>query len=128
LHHVLLIYGHADTEPPPKTVWCYPDAVDFVIRRPSDPANSRYNPLPHRIPFGVHHSKLFLVGFAHGVLRVIIHTANLRYNDIHIKTQGAFVQDFALKTTATTGTSPTSQTASGGSDFEEALVSYIATY
>jgi Tyrosyl-DNA phosphodiesterase len=62
-------------------------SVDFICRNPSDPPKSVTNPLAQRIPFGVHHSKLFLVGFSSGILRVVIHTANLRYSDVNNKAQ-----------------------------------------
>jgi hypothetical protein len=62
-------------------------SVDFVCRNPSDPPKSATNPLSQRIPYGVHHSKLFLVGYLSGILRVVIHTANLRYSDVINKAQ-----------------------------------------
>jgi tyrosyl-DNA phosphodiesterase-1 len=117
---VVIIYGHADNDPP--SAWANLTAVDLIMRRPADPPQSRYNPLPFRIPFGVHHSKLFLIGFSTGILRVVIHTANLRYNDIHLKTQGAFLQDFPLKS------STVNRATSLSNEFEETLVSYMATY
>ena len=43
--------------------------------------------------WGVHHSKAFLVHFDGG-LRVIVHTANLIYQDCNCKTQGLWYQDF----------------------------------
>lgn len=43
--------------------------------------------------YGVHHSKAFLVCFDRG-LRVIVHTANLIYQDCNCKTQGLWYQDF----------------------------------
>lgn len=48
-----------------------------------------------RLPtqWGVHHSKAFLVQFNAG-LRVIVHTANLIYQDCNCKTQGLWYQDF----------------------------------
>ena len=61
--------------------------VDFVCRNPSDPPASAANPFSQRIPFGVHHSKLFLVGYNSGLLRVVVHTANLRYSDVNNKAQ-----------------------------------------
>ena len=92
--------------------------VDFVCRNPSDPPHSANNPLSTRIPYGVHHSKIFLVGYSTGGLRVIIHTANLRYSDIHHKAQAAYIQDFPRKNSS----SPTT------SAFEEDLISYMETY
>lgn len=49
-----------------------------------------------------------------------MHTANLRPDDIHLKTQGAYIQDFALKASSTTLNS--------GSEFENDLVEYVGTY
>ena len=112
--HVLCFYGIADT---PWTAWraASPSSV-FVQVNPSDPPGPS-NPLTSRIPYGVHHTKMFLIGFADGTLRVIIHTANLRYNDIHLKTQGAYVQDFPFK-----GSNRQA------SEFEDDLVSYLQSY
>ena len=107
-------------------------SVDFLCRSPSDPPHSATNPLPHRIPYGVHHTKMFLVGYATGALRVVIHTANLRFSDIHHKAQGAYIQDFPRKPTssdAAAAPSSTTTTASTGSSaFEDSLIQYIETY
>lgn len=62
-------------------------SVDFLCRAPSDPPKGPTNPLAQRIPYGVHHSKIFLVGYSSGLLRVVIHTANLRFSDVHHKAQ-----------------------------------------
>jgi tyrosyl-DNA phosphodiesterase 1 len=81
---------------------------------PSDPPRSAGNPLhqrvssrgallfsfphtipahspPSQIPFGVHHSKFFLIGYDDDSLRLVIHTA------LHLKTDAAYIQDFARK-------------------------------
>ena len=63
---------------------------------PSDPPNSTSNPLPFKIDYGVHHTKLFLVGYENA-LRVVVHTANLRASDLANNAQGAYAQDFPLK-------------------------------
>ena len=94
-----------------------PLAVDLVPMIPSDPPQSMTNPLSYRIPYGVHHSKIFLVGFTDR-LRVVIHTANLRHCDIHLKSQASYSQDFPLKTNESSTTST----------FEEDLASYFRTY
>lgn len=96
-------------------------SVDFLCRNPSDPKQSPTNPLEHKIPYGVHHTKMFLVGYATGALRVVIHTANLRFGDINHKAQGAYIQDFPRKTASASG--DTASTA-----FEDSLVQYIDTY
>ena len=96
-------------------------SVDFLCRNPSDPRQSPTNPLEHKIPYGVHHTKMFLVGYATGALRVVIHTANLRFSDIHHKAQGAYIQDFPRKTASTSGDSASTA-------FEDSLVQYIDTY
>lgn len=62
-------------------------SVDFLCRNPSDPPRSGSNPLAQRIPYGVHHTKMFLVGYSSGMLRVVVHTANLRFSDVHHKAQ-----------------------------------------
>jgi tyrosyl-DNA phosphodiesterase-1 len=68
--------------------------------------------------YGVHHTKMFLTGFSDGTLRVIIHTANLRYSDIHLKAQAAYIQDFSLKQNPYVGYC----------EFEKDLLSYIESY
>lgn len=120
---VLVIYGHAD-DPAGIEAWKGAAAgvdshVDFVRRDPSDRRGSPSNPLPVSIPFGCHHTKLFLVGYASGRLRVIVHTSNLRFNDVHLKCQGAFLQDFWPKS---------EEQELSTSDFEESLISYLSTY
>jgi len=92
-------------------------AVDLRELRPSDPPG-KTNPLKFKIRFGVHHSKFFLIGFPGDILRVVIHTANLRYSDIHLKAQALFYQDFSKKTVQHGCSTP----------FERDLVSYLETY
>ncbi|CAB9527498.1 Tyrosyl-DNA phosphodiesterase 1 [Seminavis robusta] len=94
-------------------------SVDFVCRNPADPPATATNPLAHKIPYGVHHSKFFLVGFSSGLLRVVIHTANLRHSDVNNKAQGAYIQNFGRKTPNNTTTT---------TDFEDSLVQYIQSY
>ena len=79
-----------------------------------------HNPLRYKFRYGCHHTKMFLVGRSNGTLRVIVHTSNLMAQDT-AKTQGAFIQDFPLKTT----TPAASQTSS---QFEDDLVDYLTTY
>ena len=116
-----VFYGHADT---PGSIWqnaaVEHTAVELVPLNPSDPPRSASNPLQQRIAYGVHHSKIFLVGRSNGSLRLVVHTANLRHNDIHLKAQAAYVQDFCLKSSKT-DSPPTSS-------FEQDLVSYFQTY
>jgi tyrosyl-DNA phosphodiesterase-1 len=88
--------------------------------------------------WGCHHTKLFLVGYKSGRLRVIVHTANMCFNDIHLKCQGAFLQDFPLKISSPQpqpqqpvqrrGGNGGRSSSSSPCDFEETLVSYIQTY
>ncbi|KAL7554454.1 hypothetical protein ACHAWF_017905 [Thalassiosira exigua] len=80
------------------------NTVEFIQLVPSDPPRSRTNPLPMKIPYGVHHTKMFLVGYedvtgdgSQSMCRVVVHTANLLLGDIEYKTQGAYCQDFPLK-------------------------------
>ena len=70
------------------------------------------------MPYGVHHTKMFLIGFSDRTLRVIIHTANLRMCDIHLKAQGAYIQDFPLK----------QNPYAAKCEFENDLISYIESY
>ena len=91
--------------------------VHFIRRDP----NERSEAIATPIPFGCHHTKLFLVGYsspsARRRLRVIVHTCNLLSNDIHLKCQGAYVQDFFWK-----------ENLFSSSPFETALTDYLATY
>jgi tyrosyl-DNA phosphodiesterase-1 len=48
-------------------------------------------------PWGTHHSKFFLLRYATGAVRLIVHTANLRFHDCNSKTQGLWWQDFPPK-------------------------------
>jgi hypothetical protein len=65
---VPIVTAFFGTQETPGIVWkhaaVHPSAVDLVPLIPSDPPRSLTNPLPSRIPYGVHHSKIFLVGFA----------------------------------------------------------------
>jgi hypothetical protein len=76
--------------------------VEFISLIPSDPPRSKTNPLPIKIPYGVHHTKMFLMGYrdeteSRDYCRVVVHTANLIQGDIEYKMQGAYCQDFPLK-------------------------------
>ena len=130
--------------------------TEFVRLVPSDPPRSRTNPLPFRTPYGVHHTKMFLIGFD-GFVRVIIHTANLLHCGVRLNANGAYVQDFPIKpprrgrsgtppSSARTGPRPTNADAKGEAradaadssedddsymhscPFEEALTLYLASY
>jgi tyrosyl-DNA phosphodiesterase-1 len=127
---VVVFYGIAETSEQPWKSACA-DAVDFVRLTPSDPAGPS-NPTGQRIPYGVHHSKLFLVGYSDSTVRVIIHTANLRYTDIHCKAQSAYIQDFSIKQPQPESDDDDDDASAFGdattSDFEETLVAYLDTY
>jgi tyrosyl-DNA phosphodiesterase-1 len=131
--NVVVFYGQAGTSEQPWKSACA--GADFVRLNPSDPPGLS-NPTGQRIPYGVHHSKFFLVGYSDSTVRVIIHTANLLYNDIPVKAQAAYIQDFSMKQeqekqqptndnsddfSSLFGSPPTS-------DFEETLVAYLDTY
>jgi tyrosyl-DNA phosphodiesterase-1 len=140
--NVVVFYGHADTSEQPWKSACA-DAiangavnVNFVRLDPSDPPGL-CNPTGKRVPDGVHHSKFFLVGYSDATIRVIIHTANLRYTDIHVKAQAAYIQDFSLKqqekqqqnnNNDSTNTDASSNSPPTTCDFEETLVAYLDTY
>lgn len=47
--------------------------------------------------WGTHHSKVFVLGYPDGGVRVIVHTANLLFRDCESKTQGLWWQDFPPK-------------------------------
>lgn len=107
--------------------WRASDDVTLVRLDPSAEPRAREgggdpyspNPLRYRFRFGCHHTKMFLVGRGDGTLRVVIHTSNLLPQD-QVKTQGAFVQDFPLKSRR--------QGESSSSQFEDDLVDYLTTY
>jgi tyrosyl-DNA phosphodiesterase-1 len=120
---ITLFYGH-ETNPEYLMQWKQATFVDARLLRPSDPPRSLHNPLPFRIPYGVHHSKIIVFGYREETtqqekLRLIIHTANLLERDIHRKIQGACIQDFPLKNT---------ECSPSPSDFENDLVAYYDTY
>ena len=96
----IFFYGSAHSSPEPWRRACtLPNGTctaNFVQLKPSDPPNSPTNPLRYKFRYGVHHTKMFLIGYENGI-RVIIYTANLCPGDTHFKAQGAYVQDFPLK-------------------------------
>ena len=114
----LIFYGVAENSPLPWKQLAGDDQFECVCLDPSAPVDSPHNPTGQQIPYGVHHSKFFLVGFDDQTIRVCIHTSNIRHSDIHLKAQAAFVQDFPLKEASS----------SRMSQFEETLISYIASY
>ena len=80
------------------------NTVDFVALSPSDPPNSRTNPLPVQIDYGMHHTKMFLTGYdeiidgkRQSFIRVAIHTSNLLEGDNQLKANGVYAQNFPLK-------------------------------
>jgi len=80
------------------------NTVEFVQLDPSAPANSRTNPLPVQIEYGLHHTKMFLTGYdeivdgnTHSMIRVAVHTSNLLRGDNEMKANGAYTQNFPLK-------------------------------
>jgi tyrosyl-DNA phosphodiesterase-1 len=89
--------------------------------------------------WGVHHTKMFLVGYERG-LRVVVHTSNLRASDLANNAQSAYVQDFPPKakfgpTVPNTDQSRRVREHCDGDDgralscpFEEELVRYLDTY
>jgi Tyrosyl-DNA phosphodiesterase len=110
----------------------------FDVRQLSpsySPCRSAVNPTPYVIPYGVHHSKFFIVGYrgdheeSRRRIRVVIHTSNLIFNDIMLKTQGAYAKDFYEfmvdegKSTLRTQTDDTPR-----SEFGETLISYLDSY
>jgi len=82
------------------------NTVDFVRLVPSDPPKSKTNPLPQKISFGCHHTKMFLTGFddevtgggdRQSMIRVVVHTANLGCSDVEQQTNAFYAQNFPLK-------------------------------
>ena len=103
-HRVVVFYGCRETEGA-REQWRQllvgtGNTVEFIPLIPSDPPRSRTNPLPIKIPYGCHHTKMFMVGYEENqqsMCRVVVHTANLMRGDIEYKTQGIYCQDFPLK-------------------------------
>ena len=94
-------------------------SLTFLVRDPRARPKSATNPLKHFMEYGCQHTKMTLVGYSSGRLRVNIHTSNLGYGDVHHKTQAAFIQDFFPKTEDQMFES---------SSFEESLVTYMESY
>jgi len=81
------------------------NTVEFIRLHPSDPPNTRTNPLPIKFSHGVHHTKCFLVGYEENgksICRVVVHTANLVAGDVERQTNSVYHQDFPLKQQKTT--------------------------
>jgi len=119
----VFFYGSVDDSFDPWRDAAGPGRFEAVRLEPQSglPVHPVANPQGRPIPYGVHHTKMFLVGFADGTVRVVVHTANLRRADIHKKAQGAYVQDFPLKQKQD-GNDPSS------CDFEDDLMGYLDTY
>ncbi|KAL7579337.1 hypothetical protein ACA910_014013 [Epithemia clementina (nom. ined.)] len=122
LPRVVIFYGCAETSPP--AVWKHNKTVDLRPLNPADEPNSPSNPTSQRIPYGVHHSKFFLIGYNDDTMRVVVHTANLRYSDLYNKAQALYRQDFSLKTKQSAGPTPLVSS----SPFESTLLDYLDTY
>jgi tyrosyl-DNA phosphodiesterase-1 len=138
---ILVVYGqkdnseerwkrHATTTPSNKNGSTSLCSADFVHRDPGAPKQSSSNPLRVQLPWGCHHTKLFLVGFSSGRLRVIVHTSNMRWNDVHLKCQGAYIQDFMMPSAsaASAGTRTTQSSRTSSCEFQDTLVSYLDSY
>ena len=102
LDRTIILYGHAMNPTGPAQLQSLLGTKLTTIQLvPSDPpttvTNPTNNPLPFRMEYGVHHTKMFLVGYEHG-MRVVIHTSNLRASDFGNNAQCGYVQDFPIKT------------------------------
>jgi tyrosyl-DNA phosphodiesterase-1 len=118
---VVVFCPNFDSSPDPwKNVM---ESVNFIRLDPSTQPRSRTNPCNVKIPYGVHHSKFFLVGFSDGTIRTVIHTANMRSNDVHCKAQAAYLEHFPAKEEQSKHNQ-----SEVSSDFEESLVSYLESY
>ncbi|KAL3807984.1 hypothetical protein ACHAXA_000954 [Cyclostephanos tholiformis] len=129
-HRVVVFYGDCGSDDGTATLmnewrqrsrmmWSSDNTVEFVRVVPTDPPNSRTNPLRTKMRYGCHHTKMFIMGYrdedecdgttSNYRCRLVVQTANLTRDDIECKTQGAYCQDFPLKKdrTTTTTTTPT---------------------
>ena len=93
----------------------------FLELNPKAPPRSKENPLAARMNYGCHHTKMMLVGYSSGRIRLNIHTSNLEHQDIHHKCQAAFIQDFMPKSEDQLNSFVTS-------NFEETLITYLESY
>jgi tyrosyl-DNA phosphodiesterase 1 len=132
---VIVIYEHKDpSRDGSERVWKnraekQGHTLLFVQRTPKDMPRTKFNKNKHEsanptrflFEYGCHHTKMFLVKYASGRLRVNIHTSNLRQEDIHLKCQGAFIQDFVPKTEDQLYSFEFSK-------FEDTLVHYMESY
>lgn len=82
------------------------NTVEFIRLVPGDPPKSKTNPLPQKISYGCHHTKMFLTGFddeggdgggRQSMIRVVVHTANLGCSDVEHQTNAFYAQNFPLK-------------------------------
>lgn len=96
-------------------------SVDVRCLRPSDKPGIT-NPTGKAIAFGVHHTKMFLIGFSNKTIRVVVHTANLLHSDIYLKAQGLYLEDFPLKS------DDDASAKKQASAFENTLLDYLDTY
>ncbi|KAL7494804.1 hypothetical protein ACHAWT_003432 [Skeletonema menzelii] len=133
------------------------NTVDFIRLVPGDPPKSKTNPLPVKITYGCHHTKLFLTGFddqvsseggrgstRQSMIRVVVHTANLGASDVEYQTNGFYAQNFPLKkktveqrssivnpykiATKGGGVDSTSAAAKSTCSFENDLAEYLESY
>ncbi len=113
----------------PQQSWSNTEFIRITPRdEPSSPSRRSANPLKYKFPYGSHHTKMFLIGYQDR-LRVIIHTANLTPVDIHKKAQGAYIQDFPMKSNGTFGSVSSSKSGdSKSNDFEQSLITYMDSY
>jgi tyrosyl-DNA phosphodiesterase-1 len=127
ISRVVVFYGYADNRPDLWKNAVASDAmVDFVLLDPTEQPQSPKNPLKYQFSYGCHHTKMFIVGYSNRV-RVIIHTANLRDNDIHDKTQAAYIEDFSLKRTDVESLLERNSSTTDD-DFENTLLYYLESY
>lgn len=127
---VVVVYQYKDCSPSGreerwvKTASSRRHSLIFLVRNPRAPVGTKTNPQhgsATTMDYGCHHTKMTLVRYSSGRLRVHIHTSNLRREDVHDKCQGAFLQDFLPKTEEQLCSFVTST-------FEESLVTYLESY
>lgn len=97
-----------------------PDLLNISKVRP----NVQAMKVPMSGPFGIHHTKMMLLGYTDGSMRVVISTANLYEDDWHNRTQGLWISPKlpAIPDSSDTafGESPT--------NFREDLLKYLMAY
>ncbi len=122
-HRVVIFYGNVGPDSA-MDVWKRRlsgsgKTVEFINLIPTDPPRTKTDPLPQKMRYGCHHTKMFIIGHENAGMsacRVVVQTTSLTRDDIKYKTQAAYCRDFPLKMTTTKTTTETKSNASVDED------------